>query len=429
MKRVLIGGVAVLAALALGVAVFRPEIAGLAGWKAGSSGAAPSAAGPAAKGGGKGGGAGGGERQVTVITAEASEGDFPIERTSVGFLSSPTVVNINARVTSAVTEVAVKDGQTVKAGDLLFKLDDRALQAALQKDQAALAKDQAAEVSALADFNRDKDLLAKGAGTQQAYDQQMAALKGFQASVAADQAAIAADEVQLSYATITAPVAGRLGAVNTTVGNIVSASSNQGSSAATPLVTITQMAPLQVTFDLPESDLPMLQKAVEAGKADAVSLALPDGKDVVATGPLDFIDSSVDTTTGTIAARAAIANADGKLWPGQYVEVTVRFGTLSAVGVPTVAVQQGQKGAYVFVVGADGKAAMRPVTVALADGARTAIIAGLSAGDRVVVEGQGRLKDGTPVREQKADGDGSPSGGGAAKPVDGSRTAARDGAE
>lgn len=428
MKRVLIGGVAVLAALTLGVAVFRPEIAGLAAWKAGSSGA--SAAGSVAAGGGKGGRASGGERPVTVITATASEGDFPIERTSVGFLSSPTVVNINARVTSAVTEVAVKDGQTVKAGDLLFKLDDRALQAALQKDQAALAKDQAAEVSALADFNRDKDLLAKGAGTQQAYDQQMAALKGFQASVAADQAAIAADEVQLSYATITAPVDGRLGAVNTTVGNIVSASSNQGSSAATPLVTITQMAPLQVTFDLPESDVPMLQKAVEAGKADAVSLTLPDGKDVVATGPLDFIDSSVDTTTGTIAARAAIANADGKLWPGQYVEVTVRFGTLSAVGVPTVAVQQGQKGAYVFVVGADGKAAMRPVTVALTDGARTAIGAGLAAGDRVVVEGQGRLKDGTPVREQKADGDaGSPSGGGAAKPADGSRTAARDGGE
>ena len=404
MKRYVIGGVVVVAALAIGVAVFDPSIRDQIGaLKIGPFGGGSAAGGgaPSAKGA-----AGGqGQRAVTVVTAEAVTSDFPIERTSVGFLSSPTVVNINARVSSAVTEIAVKDGQTVKAGDLLFKLDDRSLQAALEKDKASLAKDEASHVSAEADFKRATDLLGKGAGTQQAYDQQLAVVKGLEASIASDQAAIDADQVQLGFATITAPVGGRLGAVNTTVGNIVSTNTSQSSSSSTPLVTITQMDPLQVTFDMPEADLPLLQQAYAAKKPDAVRLMLPTGSNVIAEGPLDFIDSSVDTTTGTIAARASIANPDEKLWPGQYVQIVAQFGTLSnAIAVPTVAVQQGQKGAYVFVVGSDGKAVMQPVTVAMTQGDRTAITAGLTAGEKVVVEGQGRLKSGTPVREQKAGG-------------------------
>lgn len=414
LKRYVIGGVAALAALVVGVAVFDPAARDQIGaWKIGALGKTSSAA-PGASAAPGGGGPAGGQHATTVITAEAVASDFPIRRTSVGFLSSPSVVNVNARVGSAVVAVAVKDGQSVKAGDLLFKLDDRSLQAALAKDQASLAKDQAAHVSSEADFKRAEDLLAKGAGTQQAYDQQLATLKGLEAAIAADQALIASDQVQLSYATITAPASGRLGAINTTVGNIVTASGSQGSASSTPLVTITQMSPLQVTFNLPEDDLPMLHQAFAARKPDAVSLTLPNGTDVVATGPLDFIDSSVDTTTGTIAARASIANPDEKLWPGQYVQIGIQFGTLqNAVAVPTVAVQQGQKGPYVFVVGSDDKVSIRQITVAMTDGGRTAITSGLSAGERVVVEGQARLKDGTSVREQKA---GAPGGGASGKP-------------
>lgn len=348
-------------------------------------------------------------RSVSVVTATATATDFPIRRSGVGFVSSPTVVNVNARVSSQVVEVAVKDGQTVQAGDLLFRLDDRSLRAQLAKDQATLAKDQAMLAGAQADLGRAKDLLGRGAGTQQAYDQQQANTKGLQATVQADEATVDADTVQLGYATIAAPMGGRLGEINTAVGDLVGPSSGgtqSTASAAAALVSITQMDPLQVTINLPEADLSLLRKEMADPAPDAVALTLPGKDEVIARGTLDFIDSSVDTTSGTIAVRASVSNADGRLWPGLYVEVGIQFGTLpQAVSIPAVAVQQGQKGAFVYRVEADGKARMQPVTIALTDDGAAAIQTGLSAGDKVVVEGQGRLKDGASVREEGAAGD------------------------
>jgi multidrug efflux system membrane fusion protein len=308
-----------------------------------------------------------------------------------------------------VAEVAVKDGQDVKVGDLLFKLDDRALQAQLDKDTANLAKDQAAQTSAQLELTRDKDLLDKGVGTQQTYDQQGATAQEAVATVAADQAAIEVDKVQLSFATITAPIAGRLGEVNVSPGDSVApatgASQSGGTAAPSALVTITQMDPLQVTFSLPETDLPLLQSGLANPTPPVVTLRLPGGTDPVATGTLDFINSSIDTTTGTIAARASIDNSAGKLWPGQYVEVSVQLGTLpGAVVVPTVAIQASQKGPFVYVAGADSKASIRQVTPSAAVDDTTALSDGLKAGENVVVEGQGRLQDGAAIREQQPGG-------------------------
>lgn len=350
-------------------------------------------------------------RPTVVVTAPAQATDFPVMRYATGFLSSPVVVNVGSRISSQIVEIPVKDGQTVKAGDVLFRLDDRALNAQLAKDQAGLAKDQAATVSAQADLARARDILAKGAGTQQAYDEQLATTKGLEAAVQADQ-------VQLAYATIAAPVSGRLGMINTSVGDLVStggsqstgqsgqASGTQQSSSSQPLVTITQMDPLTVTFNLPEADLDLLRSAVaspgQAPEPATVSLSTPDGKGLAAHGVLDFLDSFVDTASGTIAARASVDNAGGKLWPGLYVNVAIWFGTLKdAVTVPTVALQTGQKGSYVFVVDPAGKASMRSVTIAMSDDQQTAIASGLNSGEKVVVEGQGRLKDGSPVAEEK----------------------------
>ena len=354
-------------------------------------------------------------RPTAVVTEPAVMTDFPVMRYSTGFLSSPAVVNVGSRMTSQVSEILVKDGQTVKAGDVLFRLDDRAVQAQLAKDEAGLAKDQAAVVSAQNDLGRARDLLAKGAGTQQAYDIQLATTKGVEASVQADQAAIEADRVQLAYATITAPTSGRLGLINVSVGDLVGTgggqasgvqqTGTQSSGSLQPLVTITSMDPLTVTFDLPQADLGLLQKAIASPGQATVSVTDRVGGVQLAQGTLDFLDSSLDTTSGTIAARASVSNSDGKLWPGLFVQVAIQFGTLDkSVTVPTVALQTGQQGPYVFVVGADGKASMRTVSVSISNDRQTAIASGLSAGDNVVVEGQGRLKDGSPVTEDRGAG-------------------------
>ncbi|MBZ9732467.1 efflux RND transporter periplasmic adaptor subunit [Mesorhizobium sp. CA18] len=345
---------------------------------------------------------GGGPRSASIVSATATTADFPIRRYAIGFVSSPEVVNINARVSSQIVSIAVKDGQMVKAGDLLISLDDRALKAQLAKDQAQLAKDQAMLVSAQADLQRAKDLVAKQAGTQQTYDQALAAQKAAAATIDADKATIDADTVQLSYATITAPISGRLGAINVSVGDLVT-TSNGNSSSSTPLVTITQMDPLQVNFTLPESNLALLHKALSDPQQGDVTLTKTGDPTPIGKGTLDFVDSSVDTASGTIATRASIPNPDLSLWPGQYVNVVLEAGMMPQMtSVPTVAVQPSQKGPFVYVVKPDNTVEMRPVQVALTEGQNSAISDGLKSGEKVVVEGQTRLKNGAAVHEGKA---------------------------
>ncbi|RWQ21375.1 efflux RND transporter periplasmic adaptor subunit [Mesorhizobium sp.] len=347
-------------------------------------------------------------RSASILSAVASTADFPIRRYAIGFVSSPAVVNINARVSSQIVSIDVKDGQMVKTGDLLFSLDDRALEAQLAKDQAALAKDQAMLASSQSDLQRAKDLVAKQAGTQQTYDQAVAAQKAAAATVDADKATIDADNVQLGFATITAPISGRLGAVSVAVGDLVTVS-NGNSSTATPLVTITQMDPLQVNFNLPESNLALLHKALANPQQGAVTLTKDGDPTPIGKGTLDFVDSSVDTASGTIATRASIPNADLSLWPGQYVNVVLDAGIMPQMtSVPTVAVQPSQKGPFVYVVKPDNTVEMRPVQVALTEGENSAVSQGLKSGEKVVTEGQTRLKDGAAVHEGKATADAAP---------------------
>lgn len=358
------------------------------------------AAGGQAAGGKQGGG--NGARSASILSATATTADFPVRRYAIGFVSSPAVVNINARVSSQIVSIDVKDGQMVKAGDTLFSLDDRALKAQLAKDQATLAKDQAMLASSNSDLQRAKDLVAKQAGTQQTYDQAVAAQKAAAATVDADKATIDADNVQLGFAKITAPIAGRLGAVSVAMGDLVTVS-NGNSSTATPLVTITQMDPLQVNFNLPESNLALLHKALANPQQGAVTLTKDGDPTPIGKGTLDFVDSSVDTASGTIATRASIPNSDLSLWPGQYVNVILDAGIMPQMtSVPTVAVQPSQKGPFVYVVKPDNTVEMRPVQVALTEGENSAISQGLKSGEKVVTEGQTRLKDGAAVHEGAA---------------------------
>jgi len=263
-----------------------------------------------------------------------------------------------------------------------------------------LARDEATHTRNLADLDRYKQLLVRNAGTQVQVDQAIADEKSSAASIQGDHATLDADRLKLGYTRITAPIDGRVGAVQVTPGNLVNAAANN---SGTGLLTITQMKPLRVSFALPESELPTLQGALAAAKPVPVTARVPNAKSPPAEGKLNFVDSSVDITSGTITAKAAFANDDLSLWPGQYVDVEIIPETLAGVTViPTVAVQTGQKGPYAFVVKPDATVDLRQIKVALSDGDRTAVTEGIAPGERVVIDGQMRLKQGTQVRERAA---------------------------
>jgi len=343
---------------------------------------------------------------VAVISAAAIQADFPVRKHAIGFVETPASVLVRSRIDSQIMTQNVVDGQFVKAGDLLFTLDDRDIKAQIAKDEATLARDEATHTRNLADLDRYKQLLVRNAGTQVQVDQAIADEKSSAASIQGDHATLDADRLKLGYTRITAPIDGRVGAVQVTPGNLVNAAANN---SGTGLLTITQMKPLRVSFALPESELPTLQGALAAAKPVPVTARVPNAKSPPAEGKLNFVDSSVDITSGTITAKAAFANDDLTLWPGQYVDVEIIPDTLAGVTViPTVAVQTGQKGSYAFVVKPDSTVDLRQIKVALSDGDRTAVTEGIAPGERVVVDGQMRLKQGTPVRERAATGEKPP---------------------
>jgi multidrug efflux system membrane fusion protein len=331
---------------------------------------------------------------VPVVTQPVAIADFPLRRRTIGIFESPAIVVIRSRIDSQVLDQHVTDGQIVKKGDLLFTLDDREIQATIARDQAQIVKDQAALTQAEAALRRTQELISKQVAPQQQLEQATATFKAAQQTVEADQAVLQADRLRLGYARLEAPITGRIGAIRVAPGNLVSSSDTAG------LVTITQMQPLRVSFTLPERDLAALRKAAAATPPSAVRAYFSGDEGRPASGVLDFVDSSVDTSSGTIAAKATFTNEHFRLWPGQYVDVEVDLAVMpKTVTVPTVAIQSGQQGPYVFVAKEDARVEMRKIELAVSDGRVTAIKSGLAEGDRVVVDGQLRLTDGARWQE------------------------------
>ena len=336
------------------------------------------------------------------MSAVARQQDVPVTRASVGWVEPIAMVTVRARVEGEVVEQHVMDGQLVRKGDLLFRIDDREIRAQVAKDEAMLARDQATLARAQADLQRDRDLLQKRVAAQQQVDQAEADAKIAAANLQGDQAALDNDRIRLDFTMVRAPIDGRVGAVRVTPGNIV-----RSSDGGEGLVTITQMKPLRVSFTLPERDLVTLRTA-DAGGGVPVRVFVHGEAQPLATGSLNFIDSSVDTASGTITVKAAVANDDGALWPGQYVDVEVDLGKVrDAVTVPLVAIQPGQDGPFVYAVAADGKAAIRKVVTGETIGDEIVVSEGLNAGDHVVTEGQLRLRTGSRVTERTAPAAGS----------------------
>jgi RND family efflux transporter MFP subunit len=337
---------------------------------------------------------------VTVTTIKAEMKDLAVRLRSAGVVTPIRTVDVKPQVNSVITKVNVKDGQYVKAGDLLFSLDARTEEANIAKAQAQLAKDSAALADAQRQLRRAQDLLARQFISQGSVDSNLAAVEGWQATVNADRAAVDATKVAQSYARISAPQSGRVGVVNVNTGSAVEANK-------TVLVTITQISPIAVTFTLPQRNIADALAGLQKDGAP-VTATLPDNGGVF-KGKLQFVDSTVDTASGVVKAKAHFKNEDEKLWPGAFVEVQqVLREVKDAVVVPQVAVVYGARGATVYVV-ENGKAVVRPVKVLQPQGAEVAV-SGLEAGETVVLEGKQNLRPGSAVVERAKDNKDGPQG-------------------
>ena len=342
---------------------------------------------------------------VSVTLVRAAARDFTVALDASGTVTSLSSVDVKSQVSAQVLAVHVKEGQFVQRGQALFTLDSRIDQANLNKAEAQLQKDEASLADAKRQLARSQDLLRQNFISQGAVDTSLANVDGLQAVVAADRAAIDAVKAQLSYSRISAPGAGRVGPIAVFVGSSVSPT-------GAAMLNITQIDPVAVAFNLPQRNLPDALKALASGTGEVTAL-LPDSAATAGPtgasptglrkGKLSFVDSAVDGTSGTVKVKAVFANTDQALWPGAYVTVKMALQKLpDAIVVPQAAIVQGARGTAVFVAGPGNVAAIRPVKVLTAAGT-DAVVSGLKAGERVVLDGRQNVRPGTQLVERSTE--------------------------
>lgn len=331
--------------------------------------------------------------QITPVSIEkVQQQTVTVDLTAVGKVHPYSTVAVRSQVEGPITQIDFERGQDVKVGQVLFTIDPRPFEVALQQVEANLEREQALLTEAQANFKRIKPLLAKHFISQGEYDQAYSELKAQEANVHAAQANVANAQLQLDYCTIRSPIDGRTGDILIHLGNLVKANDTQ------PLVVINQLSPIFVSFDVPEKFLPSINKRLAQGK---IPVTAKDANDQVLStqGELFFVDNAIDTLTGTVELKANFSNEQDELWPGQFVSVQLGLYEIeNAIIIPTRAIQHGQKGSYVFVVNAANKAEFRSIDTAEAIGDNTIITKGLDPQEQVVVDGQFRLMDGSEVQ-------------------------------
>jgi membrane fusion protein, multidrug efflux system len=353
-----------------------------------------------------------------VVVANVTRQQVPLEVRAIGNIEAFSAVDVKSQVAGPIARVSFEEGKDVQKGQILFEIDPRPFQQAVQQAEAEVANRKAALAQAEANLERDiaqaknarsqadryASLTAKGIIAREQNEQFQTtavaaekAVAATKASIASARAAIQGAEaqladarLQLSYATIRAPISGRAGNLTRKAGNLVMANNDQ------PLVMINQITPVYATFSIPEQSLAELRRYSSTGKL-AVQAVPPNGGDP-AEGVLDFLDNRVDTGSGTILLKARFPNQDRRLWPGQFVNVIVRLAAPTETVVPTAAVKNAQQGSYVFVVKPDSTAEQRTIEIARAWEDLTVLQSGLNPGERVIVEGQLRVKSGAKVR-------------------------------
>ena len=363
-----------------------------------------------------------GRQQAALITpAVVLAKSMPVDIRVIGSVEAYTAIRVKAQVSGQLMKVQFRQGDEVKAGDPLFLIDPRPFDAAIQQIDANIAKDTALLRQAEANLRRDvaqekfardqaaryQKLFSEGVMSKQATEQydsdanmraevvraDQAAIESSQASLKADTASLETAKLQRAYCDIRSPVDGRTGDLNIEEGNLVRNSDAE-------LVTIHQIHPVYVTFSVPENRLTEIRKYMAAAPLSVMANAPGDTSQAEA-GQLTFVDNTVDNTTGTIKLKATFANANSRLWPGQFVNVALRLKMLeNAVVVPVRAIQMSQDGEFVYVVKGDQSAEMRPVTTGLRIGEEVVVDKGIEKGETIVIEGQGRLAPGMKVRSK-----------------------------
>jgi multidrug efflux system membrane fusion protein len=398
-------GVAAVAVIAVGVGWGLTHLPGGApggpgGGRPGGPGGAGRPGGGGPPGGGRGGGGfgggfggfGGGRAQTTVGIAPAAIGAIPIQLDALGTVTAPITANITSRIAGQLMSVSFTEGQMVKKGQKLAQIDSRPYAVALEQAEGQMARDQASLNQARVDLKRYQTLLAQNSIAAQQVDTQAALVKQDEGAVKADQANVDNAKLNLSYTTITAPVAGRIGLRQVDVGNYVSGPTQS-------LLVITQVDPIDVVFTVPEDNVPRINARQRSGAPMPTTVFNRAGGEVLAQGKLSTLDNVIDTATGTVKAKARFDNGSGALFPNQFVNVRLLMDVLcNAVVVPATAVRHGSQGDYVFTVDPKDKIAHQVVvTTGPGTGETVSVTTGLKGGETVITEGGDRLRDGSQV--------------------------------
>ncbi|WP_018045741.1 MdtA/MuxA family multidrug efflux RND transporter periplasmic adaptor subunit [Methylobacterium sp. 88A] len=333
-----------------------------------------------------------GDMAQAVGVATVSAGEIPVVLSGLGTVTPLATVTIQSQISGYLMEIGFREGQTVRRGDFLAQIDPRIYEAQLAQYQGQLARDQALLQNSKLDLARFQRLSLQDSISKQNVDTQAALVKQNEGTVAIDQAQVDQQKLNIAYTRIVSPVEGRVGLRQIDQGNYVTA-------ASTNIVVVTQLHPISVVFTLPEDDVARVMRRLRSGAKLTVTAYDRGDANVLATGTLDTVDNQIDTTTGTVKLRALFDNKDESLFPNQFVNAKLTVDIVRDTPIiPTAAILRGTPGAYVYLLDSDDKVVVRPITVGEADGARSAVTKGLAVGDRVVVDGTDRLRDGAKVR-------------------------------
>ena len=347
---------------------------------------------------------------VPVKAVAAASRDLAVNLRAIGTAMPLNTVTVRSRVEGQLLRVVFQEGQVVEKGALLAEIDPQPYQIRLAEAEAQLRQDQAQLRTVKSDLERFRQLGSQTLVTQQQLEAQEALVAQREAVVAASTAQLDDARRQLAYTKIEAPIAGRVGLRHVDAGNLIRPGDQSG------LVTITQTRPIAVMFTVPEIDLQKVLEPIRAGEALPVEAWDRGEQTVLARGELRTIDNQIDLATGTLRLKAEFPNADDKLFPNQFVNVRLRVRTIrNAVTIPAAAVQFGSRGTYVYMIDAEDKATIRDVTLGPAEGEEQSIVKGLAAGERVILEGLDRLREGRPVSVVRDDGSVEPPSAGAAQ--------------